>query len=73
VQRRGFSALLNISSLLQNEQWVETDVDVARGVVEFSDPLTVEELEASRDQILAHLSNSCVSSIAAGAETLLLK
>jgi hypothetical protein len=46
---------------MQSEEWVETDVNVASGVVEFSEPLTVEELEASRDQVLAHLNNSYVA------------
>ena len=43
---------------VQNEKWVEADVNVAAGAVEFSEPLTVEELEASRDQLVAHLNQS---------------
>ena len=43
---------------MQNEKWVEADVNVAAGAVEFSEPLTVEELEASRDQLVAHLNQS---------------
>lgn len=47
------------SGAMQSEQWVEAYVNVAAGAVEFSEPLTVEELEASRDQIVAHLNQSC--------------